>query len=409
MFKKISLVFVMIVTSFIVALHEQVPYYDRHVIEIDPTAQRCFTLGAATVENARGNNGKKKYDNQDSACVYAVQKPVRAESSEPNGVMGTIAQTFLGQTKEKKQEGGIFVVGVFDGHGEKGDVVSHLARLFVRNYCYTYFTGPFPTIVTADFLTLAHCVQSLFKSNEHAQHSGATACFAVMHGPLPAVTSTPISQEQAQTQEERESGLRVTSSTVYRVAFNNVGDSRALVIRNNQLVFATVDHKPTDYAEFTRIQKAGGFVHNGYAYDKEGKYGFALSRSWGDVFSHTHGVLSSIPDIYSFGFPARESNLLLPSAQEHSPYLYADDILVFATDGLWDVMSSAEVALYIVNESQTQQKLQEERKQQLIRSKQDVTFFNSDNVDLQKIADTLTQKARALGSKDDITVLIVKL
>lgn len=42
--------------------------------------------------------------------------------------------------------------------------------------------------------------------------------------------------------------------------FVNCGDSRAVLIRNGQVGFATTDHKPAHPSERERIQKAGGSV-----------------------------------------------------------------------------------------------------------------------------------------------------
>lgn len=42
--------------------------------------------------------------------------------------------------------------------------------------------------------------------------------------------------------------------------FANCGDSRAILIRNGEVVFSTVDHKPENPSEQTRIINAGGSV-----------------------------------------------------------------------------------------------------------------------------------------------------
>lgn len=57
----------------------------------------------------------------------------------------------------------------------------------------------------------------------------------------------------------------------------NAGDSRAVLCRNNTAVTLSNDHKPDLPFEKERIEKAGGYVHNGRVNSS-----LALSRSLGD-------------------------------------------------------------------------------------------------------------------------------
>ena len=57
----------------------------------------------------------------------------------------------------------------------------------------------------------------------------------------------------------------------------NVGDSRAVLSRNQKTIALSRDHKPDDAIEKARIKKAGGFVSNGRVNDS-----LAMSRSLGD-------------------------------------------------------------------------------------------------------------------------------
>lgn len=336
------------------------------IIQIDRTFERqaCSQMGSATIENIRGGNGQALYPSQDRACAVTLVEP-----------------TFVSVP-------GIFLLGVFDGHGHDGDKISSLTRFLVTDYFTTFFQNNTSKILYHDFLALGQSVQSTLEKNKSAQQSGTTACFCMLEGPIEAFTTMYILPDQAVNKQERATGLRTIPTTIYRAVFNNAGDSRALVIRNNEVVFSTVDHKPDTPSEKARIEKAGGYVFRGYACCPDGS-GFALSRSWGDCAAHKDGVLSAVPEVSSFGVPTIASNSLL-KIQEDSTYLRQGDILVFATDGLWDVLKNQEVADYIYEQ-------------------------NKADKDFQTIAQELAKKARNGDnsyrhiSKDDITVLIVQL
>ena len=127
----------------------------------------------------------------------------------------------------------------------------------------------------------------------------------------------------------------VTVVTPTHIVCANAGDSRALgAMLDGGLLWETKDHKPTDPAEEARIRAAGGMVAMGRVNGD-----LALSRALGDFsFKARRGggqggwapaeqqQVSSCPDIY-----------ITPRSEE-------DGCLVLACDGLWDVMSSKEVA-----------------------------------------------------------------
>jgi len=339
---------------------------EEKIIHDDLTFERrgCAEYGSTTLENTRGFDGVRAYPNQDRACAVTVKKPVRYDIDDSQI---SIADLLAGNVPGIMEDPGIFVIGVFDGHGKQGDAISSLTRFCVCDYFEKFFEHSKTKILYHDFLLLGQSIQSTLSHNVLAQESGTTGCFCMLEGPL------------------RTKGA---SHAPYRAVFCNVGDSRAIVISGNEIVFSTVDHKPTTPSEKDRIVRAGGFVQNGYAWGSNG-HGFALSRSWGDCTAHTNGVLSSIPEIHSFGVPTQASNPLLKIEQKTS-YLVEGDIIVCATDGLWDVLTNEEVAEYI-----------NKRKQE--------------KVTLQVVSEELALKARSgdnnavQASRDDITVIIVQL
>lgn len=100
----------------------------------------------------------------------------------------------------------------------------------------------------------------------------------------------------------------------------------------------SLDHKPNRDDEKRRIDSSGGIVSTErgnlsgpariYSQNEEGP-GLAVSRTLGDIFGHTVGV-SCEPEV---SFKVIDSD---------------DRYIIIASDGVWDVMNSTEVAGYLL-------------------------------------------------------------
>lgn len=110
--------------------------------------------------------------------------------------------------------------------------------------------------------------------------------------------------------------------------FANLGDSRAVLVKDGKVLHSTKDHKPTDPDERARITKAGGFVAWGRTNGT-----LALSRAFGD-FDFKSGIT-----------PYMGRNAAVspePTITQHD--LVKGSTLVVACDGLWDVLSNQYIA-----------------------------------------------------------------
>lgn len=126
----------------------------------------------------------------------------------------------------------------------------------------------------------------------------------------------------------------------YKVKATNSGDSRVVVwdSRKNK-VFGTKDHKPNDPKEKQRIVNAGGEVREMSAGNNRVQYrvngNLNLCRALGDYeykqnteLDAKNQIITSNPDIYSWD-------------------LIQGDIVVLACDGIFDVLSNAELINFI--------------------------------------------------------------
>ncbi len=156
-------------------------------------------------------------------------------------------------------------------------------------------------------------------------------------------------------------GGRTEGGGAAKVYVANAGDSRAVVVkRSGRVQPLTEDHKPNRPDEMARIRAAGGTVQFFGVWRVQGV--LAVSRAIGDRMLKPY-VISS-PEVTRY------------TVTPHDQYL------VLATDGLWDVLSSTEVA--------------------------SVLSCLPDN-SAAAAAQLLVKEALTRGSTDNITALVVDL
>jgi len=150
----------------------------------------------------------------------------------------------------------------------------------------------------------------------------------------------------------------------------NAGDSRAVYKTSDKACPLSYDHKPDDDKEESRIRKAGGYVSGGRV---DGD--LAVSRGLGDFRFKTSPHLglerqkvSPLPDI-----------IVKPRNEEK------DEFLILACDGIWDVLSNQECIKVVTD------------------------IFNEGETDVGLVCEELLDTCLRLGSKDNMTSLIVKL
>ena len=109
--------------------------------------------------------------------------------------------------------------------------------------------------------------------------------------------------------------IYITSENSKKILYcANVGDTRAVLIKNNSQKRLSYDDRASDQKEHDRIIKEGGVVFAGRVYGQ-----LMLSRAFGDWELKTYGV-SCIPHIVRY------------EIQDDDKYL------VIASDGVWDVI-----------------------------------------------------------------------
>jgi protein phosphatase 1B len=179
--------------------------------------------------------------------------------------------------------------------------------------------------------------------------------------------------EQLRRIPELESGEDKSGSTAVcvlvsptQIYFANCGDSRAVLVRNGEVLFSTTDHKPVNPTERERIQNAGGSVMiqrvNG---------SLAVSRSLGDYdYKRVEGrgpteqLVSPEPEITAY--------------DRHSQ----DQFIVLACDGVWDVMTNEDLNTYIQHRLRVSE-------------------------DLSKVCNEVVDNCLYKGSRDNMSIVLI--
>lgn len=165
----------------------------------------------------------------------------------------------------------------------------------------------------------------------------------------------------------------------YRLLLANLGDSRGILARGGGLIGETMDHKPDAPNEERRIREAGGEVITfcGLSTGPARVDGLlACARAFGD---HCFKADASIP-------PEKQKVSPLPEIYEFT--CLPGDVIILACDGVFDVLTSAEVAALVCNE---------------------LPIGNSvAAADLAIVAKAVANEALKRGTMDNVTCLIVQ-
>lgn len=185
----------------------------------------------------------------------------------------------------------------------------------------------------------------------------------------------------------------------------NLGDSRAVLcrwIKDKIAIELSTDHKPTNKEEKARILKKGGRVEkmqfNGGPIgpyrvwaDDEGP-GIAMTRTLGDLQAKKIGLISE-PEI------------------KHIELKPGDRFIVVASDGLWDVMDSAEVVGFILKQCGTgvDGKLPIAQDQAATALVKEARGRWEENIRTNKVSNEVGDLYAAKKGIDDITAIVAFL
>tara|TARA_E500000178_G_C16886631_1_gene691540 strand:- start:51 stop:857 length:807 start_codon:yes stop_codon:yes gene_type:complete len=210
---------------------------------------------------------------------------------------------FLNLNGEEKKINNINFVGVFDGHGGK-TVSSFLKKNIVKHFAKNIDSSTyFSTLNASRFLNkVFNDVEDKLEKNHPraVNYTGSTALCGVI------------------------SNNKLNNKRILWIA--NVGDSRAVLCNDkNEAVQLSQDHKPNNVNEKKRIEQLGGKIK--YDGSDWRINDLSLSRAFGDLESKPY--ITHLPQIFKYNLNKN------------------DKFIIFACDGLWDVLSNSAAIKYV--------------------------------------------------------------
>ena len=305
--------------------------------------------GIAT-SGSKEADGAPHLKSTDETCVVRSYAGVSKKGYAPYNPRKRNQDAIL---MEEDKTHSTLLFGVFDGHGEAGDLVSHyfterVAGRLLRNAKYDKEPGG---ALTEELDNLEKLL--LGDASIDTEFSGSTGVIGMVRGRQLTVANIGDSRvilgragsaagSNAGSAGTPKGGTPSgTKSAKAGGAVGGSGSSAGAAAGGSGLraIEVSVDHKPDRSDEKARIVSRGGRVF-AVEYDDgiDGPPrvwlghmdipGLAMSRSLGDTVAHTAGVISE-PELHSV--------TLTPE----------DRVLIWASDGLWEFMSNQEVLDFI--------------------------------------------------------------
>ena len=130
--------------------------------------------------------------------------------------------------------------------------------------------------------------------------------------------------------------VNVVIVTDEKLIFVNVGDTKSILVRNNEVVFESNDHKPENQKEQDRIISTGGFIKNGRINAK-----LNVSRAFGDFRLKMNKTPLSV---YAFEQHQHDQPVIVTPDVKVLKRTERDSFIAIGCDGIFDVVSVTQLS-----------------------------------------------------------------
>jgi serine/threonine protein phosphatase PrpC len=262
----------------------------------------------------------------------------------------------------------VSLFGVFDGHG--GDHVAHYTAKHVERHL----------VNAKDFGSSPRTLDAL----QSAFREAILALDAELR----------VQPEYVNGHDQSGSTLTMVAITPEAIVCANTGDSRSVLCRAGQAIDLSNDHKPSLDEEKNRIEHAGGHVKfnrvNG---------DLAVSRALGDFAYKQRDDL-----------PAEAQAVTALPELKSEPRSAADEFVLLACDGVWDVLSSQECCTFVSNLLRASERPAAEKAGAATGADtRHARAASTRDWDLGAVSEALLDHCLHKGSRDNMSVIIVAL
>jgi protein phosphatase PTC1 len=352
-----------------------------------PTARSSFRVG---VTEDRNRKCRRTMEDTHAYLYNFLGTPAPSTRTDANGTDQDVSPTAPTFNPTVETDNGYFAI--FDGHAGTfaaewcGKKLHHVLQDVMRRNP----NAPVPELLDQTFTSVDQQLEKLPLKN-----SGCTAVIALLRwedrvpnshsatgtaalAPVAAAETTKSESENTQSDPTTVLPKLQEKASRQRVLYTaNVGDARAILCRNGKALRLSYDHKGSDENEGKRIASAGGLVLNNRVNGV-----LAVTRALGDAY---------LKDLVT-GHPYTTETVIQPDA---------DEFVILACDGLWDVCSDQEAVELIRNVTDAQEASK-------ILVDHALARFSTDNLscmvirfDSSRVKDVINQAVEPIGVDGD--------
>ncbi|KAJ5561139.1 Protein phosphatase 2C [Penicillium sp. DV-2018c] len=311
--------------------------------ESAPTARSSFRVG---VTEDRNRKCRRTMEDTHAYLYNFLGTPTSASAYQNGGSVPTTSGSHSSEGSQRVVETDNGYFAIFDGHAGNfaADWCGKKLHLILEEVMRKSPNTPVPELLDQTFTSVDQQLEKLPVKN-----SGCTAVTAVLRwedrvpssqsatGSSALATATAAAMKGDKDSENTETPTQTASrmqdkAIRQRVLYTaNVGDARIVLCRNGKALRLSYDHKGSDENEGRRVANAGGLIVNNRVNGV-----LAVTRALGDAY---------LKDLVT-GHPYTTETVIQPDA---------DEFIILACDGLWDVCTDQEAVDLIRNVEDAQQ------------------------------------------------------
>ncbi|KAJ5635989.1 uncharacterized protein N7484_009302 [Penicillium longicatenatum] len=367
--------------------------YNNSAGESGPTAKSSFRVG---VTEDRNRKCRRTMEDTHAYLYNFLGTPAPNASPDLDGTSPPRDSRSGELSNVVETDNGYFAI--FDGHAGTfaAEWCGKKLHLILEEIMRKSPNAPVPELLDQTFTSVDQQLEKLPVKN-----SGCTAVTAVLRwedrvpsshsatgsaalAPAAASASKNDSSEAAETptQDTPMGGSALPklqeNAVRQRVLYTaNVGDARIVLCRNGKALRLSYDHKGSDENEGKRIANAGGLILNNRVNGV-----LAVTRALGDAY---------LKDLVT-GHPYTTETVIQPDA---------DEFIILACDGLWDVCTDQEAVDLIRNTQDAQRASKLLVEHALARFSTDNLSCMVIRLDSNRVKDVVNKKSEHIGVDGD--------